>query len=229
MLEPCRLEAHRVHRRSACQRSTVHRDHHRMRQGLHLPWPFADSCGRFRANSLWFGESKGVNARLSPEPRGGERRGVGGGAPDGMIPLSHALTHSKLRRAQIILGHLPPLGPASKETGPIPENSQLREQSEQAFRINLNGESGGSNPGTHTGVRGPCHSCLRSRKSAAVGLPLAAVLAEVFAALIFKRLNGAVLAHGVGLRQIMDELLERNRAAVLGKVVGLERLADERR
>ena len=54
---------------------------------------------RFRANSLWFGESKGVNARLSPEPRGGERRGVGGGAPDGMIPLSHALTHSKLRRA----------------------------------------------------------------------------------------------------------------------------------
>ena len=39
------------------------------------------------------------NARLSLEPRGGERRGVGGGAPDGMIPLSHALTHSKLRRA----------------------------------------------------------------------------------------------------------------------------------
>ena len=71
--------------------------------------------------------------------------------------------------------------------------------------------------------------CLRTRKSAAVGLPLAAVLAEVFAALIFERLNGAVLAHGVGLRQIMDELLERNRAAVLGKVVGLERLADERR
>ena len=31
------------------------------------------------------GESKGVNARLSPEPRGGERQGVGGGAPDGMI------------------------------------------------------------------------------------------------------------------------------------------------
>lgn len=41
------------------------------------------------------------NARLSLEPRGGERRGVGGGAPDGMIPLSHALTHSKLRRAKI--------------------------------------------------------------------------------------------------------------------------------
>ena len=41
------------------------------------------------------------NARLSLEPRGGERRGVGGGAPDGMIPLSHALTHSKLRRASL--------------------------------------------------------------------------------------------------------------------------------
>jgi len=59
---------------------------------------------------------------------------------------------------------------------------------------------------------------------------LALILASAgLMTLIFKRLNGAVLAHGVGLRQIMDELLERNRAAVLGKVVGLERLADERR
>ena len=59
---------------------------------------------------------------------------------------------------------------------------------------------------------------------------LALILASAgLMTLIFKRLNGAVLAHGGCLRQIMDELLERNRAAVLGKVVGLERLADERR
>ena len=35
----------------------------------------------FSANSLWFEERSGL-ARLSLEPRGGERRGVGGGAPD---------------------------------------------------------------------------------------------------------------------------------------------------